>query len=477
MFAYNTSPQEESNYRVEIKNGDELSYFEGRTNQDLKLHYDICEFEYKTSGSIMREKALIYDLASNYRRMGINISTIGVGMEFDVQMMTQLAKEGGGSSRFISDKVEMEKIFGSEFDRMAVPIVKNLRLNLILHEGARVLDTWGYNSQILGGAVDYSQPTLHLGDYETILVKYRIPQLGVTGPVSIGTFTATYEDPQGREQSIQPMDISVVITESDHPVTGISDGMVLRSGSMMMYAETLKEIGYLYYKARDLGASGGDVSSIDELLNNAMDLTVAMKKQLLNARIRLDEQFYFAQEIELLDNYIETLGRNIGIAASMTADYKGDTEIDPIATIGSLSQRVGDLCNEIILGLSTDERHPVAFSGFSSRDGKPYPLLAVLDETAAMVFTKRNNINLVERKELARIIEEQKLSLSGLMDTDSATKIGELLSAKYIITGTVIPMQYTLIIFGRLINVESAGIINVAQLILSREVAGDLLKL
>jgi len=63
------------------------------------------------------------------------------------------------------------------------------------------------------------------------------------------------------------------------------------------------------------------------------------------------------------------------------------------------------------------------------------------------------------------------------MDTDSAIRIGELLSAKYIITGTVIPMQNSLVVFGRLIDVESAEIINAAQMILSTEEVGDLLKL
>ena len=49
--------------------------------------------------------------------------------------------------------------------------------------------------------------------------------------------------------------------------------------------------------------------------------------------------------------------------------------------------------------------------------------------------------------------------------------------AKYIITGTVIPMQDSVVVFGRLIDVESAEIISVAQIILSKKEVGDVLKL
>ena len=94
-----------------------------------------------------------------------------------------------------------------------------------------------------------------------------------------------------------------------------------------------------------------------------------------------------------------------------------------------------------------------------------------------MEFAKRSDISLVERDKLENIIEEQKLSLSGLVDTDSAIRIGQLLSAKYIITGTVIPMQDSVVVFGRLIDVESAEIISVAQIILLKKEVGDVLKL
>ena len=473
-YDYHTVPKEESNFRLQIKNGDELSYFEGTTSR-LEKDYEITEFVFKTGGALKREKALIYELASSYRAMGINITTIGVGVGFDMQMMTQLAKEGGGSSRFISDKTEMEKIFGSEFDRMAVPVARDVEMTLRLFEGVTPLETWGYGNKVFADRVEYNQPTLHLGDYETILVKYRVPKLPPGKTIRIAEFSAVYTDALGKRSSTGPVTVDIVVSDSEVPVTGISNGMVLRSGTIMMYAETLKEIGGIYYRAVEAAGNSGEPDPGQ--LENALDLTMALKKQILNAKMRLDDESSFVEEIELLDRYIEIIGEDIGADGVTVAGYKDSVEIDPVATIRSLSQRVGDLCSEIILGFEPEERMPVALSGFTSRDGKAYPLLAVLDETAAMMFARQSSVNLVERKRILEVIEEQKLSLTGLMDTGTAIEVGKLLSARYIITGTVIPMQNSVVIFGRLIDVESGEIINAAQTIMSRDDVGDLLDL
>ncbi len=68
-------------------------------------------------------------MAESYKEMGINVSTIGVGQDFDLELMVELSKRGGGSSRFIADREEMEQSLGSELDRMVVPVARNLALS------------------------------------------------------------------------------------------------------------------------------------------------------------------------------------------------------------------------------------------------------------------------------------------------------------------------------------------------------------
>jgi Ca-activated chloride channel family protein len=117
----------------------------------------------------LSERAGVLEMAESYREMGINCSTIGVGASFNTALMVDLAKAGGGSSRFIADREEMEKIFSSELDRMVVAAGRDVSIELRLLNGATLIDTWGYQHRQEAGLVRYSLATLHNGDYETIL--------------------------------------------------------------------------------------------------------------------------------------------------------------------------------------------------------------------------------------------------------------------------------------------------------------------
>ena len=127
----------------------------------------------------------ILGVAKQFCAQGVTISTIGVGQSFDLDLMVKMARLGGGSSRFISDREEMEETFGSELDRMVVPLARNLEMTLEFLVDVDVLDTWGYENRRSGDTVHYYQRTLHHGDYETILAHIRIHPQRFTGEMEL----------------------------------------------------------------------------------------------------------------------------------------------------------------------------------------------------------------------------------------------------------------------------------------------------
>ncbi len=98
----------------------------------------------------------------------------------------------------------MEEIFGSELDRMIVPAVKDLRMSLRLPSGFEIVETWGYNHDIQGNEVRFSQATLHHRDYETILVKIKFPPTNLAERSEIGRLELSYELPEGDRETIGP---------------------------------------------------------------------------------------------------------------------------------------------------------------------------------------------------------------------------------------------------------------------------------
>ena len=409
------------------------------------------------------------EMAESYRKEGINVSTIGVGKSFDLQLMNDLAMQGGGSSRFIADMTQAEEMFGSDLDRMVVPAGRELRMTLELEPGVELAGTWGYDNAVSGSTVSYHLPTLHNRDYETILAAVRIAPGAPAGAKRLAVFSLTYQDLEGKSHSMGPYPIEVEVTPDRSPVTGFSDGMVLRSGTMLHFAQAMIRIGEMYYAARAMTEAGAKV----ENLRTCLELALAMKKEMVNARTRLDSTG-FDEEILIMDNYLKILGTDLALTDEEVTKIAGDVEIAPPAPERSLDENLGNLFREVILNLGTGQGGAIAVSGFSMRKGAQPPLCALLDERGLVELSRMRTLKPVERRRLDAVLEEQELALSDLADTTNAIAVGKVLAARYILTGSVIEMPGSLVIFARIVNVETSEVESAAQVIVPKngEVSG-----
>ena len=489
-FSYHEEDRGSFPFTVEIKNGNEISTYELEiegTGQSSRV--EVAEFDYQTAEGVEEERADILEVAGAYRDLDIYLSTIGVGVGFDVDLMVNLARAGGGSSRFISDREEMEKIFGSEFDRMAVPAAHNLEMTLELAPDVELLETWGYRHEVAGNTVRYSLPTLHNGDYETILVRYRLPPQEETGARQVAEFSVDYDRIlAGGPGTVGPVGAEITIVDEDSPVVGFSDSTVLRSGTVLHLAQGLIEVGETYYSVQEdfsqvaqMTAAMPEEPTEEQLqrvevarqrardkLQVSLDRSVDLKKELTNAALRLENED-FADQISILDAYLDIFSRELGLNEEQVADVMADTELIAPTPDRAIDRHFANLFDEMLLGLAVEEKPVVAVSGFVGRDGSTNGLMALLDELVTVAFGQDRSVDLVERSRLASVLEEQELALSGLVDTATAVEVGRLLSADYIVTGTVLPSANSVIVFGRVVNVQTGRVESAAQVVVNRD--------
>jgi hypothetical protein len=412
------------------------------------------------------------ELAGSYRQTGINVSTIGVGRSFDLKLMNDLARQGGGSSRFISDVKEMQEMFGSELDRMVVPAGRDLRMTLELEPGVELAGTWGYGNKVTGSMVRYELPTLHNRDYETILASVRIGPSASVGRRRLASFSLGYRDLAGASHFMGPFPVEVEVVSGDSPVTGFSDGMVLHSGTMLHFAQTLVGVGEVYYSAR----SAADPAEKMKKLKRCLDITVAMKKELLNAQLRLDDRG-FEKELGIMDQYLKILGKDLALEDGESSRIAGDQEIAPPAPDRPLDESLHNLFREMVLDARIREGGAIAISGFMMNRKAQPQLCSLLNEMGMVELSRVDKLRPVERQRLDDVLKEQELALSDLVDTSKAIMVGKVLAARYILTGSVIEMPSSVVIFGRVVNVETSEVESAAQVIVpkSKELAGLLL--
>jgi TolB-like protein len=74
-------------------------------------------------------------------------------------------------------------------------------------------------------------------------------------------------------------------------------------------------------------------------------------------------------------------------------------------------------------------------------------------------LVETGRFDVIERRLLQKILEEQKLGMTGLIDPESVAQLGKILGVKTIVSGTLVKLGKTLEINARLINVDTGSIV------------------
>jgi len=435
------------------------------------------------------------EVVKAYLKRGISLSTISVGMNCDLNTMSELSNHGAGSSRFISNPEKMAEIFSTDLDRMVVPIAYDLAIELELTRGAELLGTWGYDHRISGDRIHYSLPALHHRDYETILVLVRLPARQVAGRKDIARLKLSYDDRTGTRHAMGPYSLTVDYTDSSIAAGGISDPNVLKAGTILHTAQALEAIGFLYYlsqkKAQELSRlnrlswHASDVPQENRIeaavasenaetsgairanKQRCLDLAEAIKKEISNTHLRLGEEF-FSDELTIVRKYIEILGRELRLAQPVISRLLADDEIQGKEITGGNRKQLEDLAEELTLGLEGRSGGSIAFFGFTTGNGEVTSLQYTADRIARTRLAKLEKFNIIDEPAIARALAQLEVLPQSLLDNTVALKAGGLLKADFLLIGRIVEMPNSTVVFGKLLDQRSGAVQSVAQIILPK---------
>ena len=95
----------------------------------------------------------------------------------------------------------------------------------------------------------------------------------------------------------------------------------------------------------------------------------------------------------------------------------------------------------------------------ASEGGKYAPLAEAMGDMLVSFLSQSDELVFVERTDLDKVLQEQDLSLGGLVDEKTRAEVGRLLGAQYILTGAVTVLDEALRINAHLLDVESTRVV------------------
>jgi TolB-like protein len=102
---------------------------------------------------------------------------------------------------------------------------------------------------------------------------------------------------------------------------------------------------------------------------------------------------------------------------------------------------------------------PVAIFPFQERGREVSELGNKATDLLFANLAAEPELYLVERADLKKILDEQELNVSGLVDPATATKVGQLTGAKILITGSVLQVDTSLYVIAKVIGTETSRVL------------------
>ncbi len=134
----------------------------------------------------------IADIATTARHKGISVSTLGVGVDFNEDLMTAIAQASGGGYYYAKDAQAIAAAFDTEMQGLMHVAARQVEVSLELPVGVRIDEVYGYRTEKRGGRTVIPVGDMSASGHRRIMVRLHI-DAAARGAVPIAQVILAYE--------------------------------------------------------------------------------------------------------------------------------------------------------------------------------------------------------------------------------------------------------------------------------------------
>jgi Ca-activated chloride channel family protein len=168
-----------------------LDLLEARRSKD-ELHHVILFSDGQANNGEDRPEVLGQRAADGFRH-GVSVSTLGVGLDYNEDLMTRLADEGGGRYQFIKDASAIPQVLGDELAGLVSTVASEVEVDITPAEGIEIVDVFGYPVTREDGQVRVRVGSLAAGQTRDIVVRLQLPAHPNAGKLALGGFETRFK--------------------------------------------------------------------------------------------------------------------------------------------------------------------------------------------------------------------------------------------------------------------------------------------
>ena len=164
---------------------------------------------------------------------GISVSTIGLGTQYNEDLMLQLARASDGNHTFVGETTDLIQVFNKEFDDVLASCAQTVSIDVELKPGVRVVRALSRDGKIEGQTAQFQLNQVYAATEHYVLMEVEVDQSAAGGDagrdVDLGRVRVTYTAPQDGSLQTVETPVRARFSESTVEVAAGRDNTVLEA--------------------------------------------------------------------------------------------------------------------------------------------------------------------------------------------------------------------------------------------------------
>lgn len=136
--------------------------------------------------------ASLAELGATLAKDGMNVSTIGLGLGYNEDLMSRLALNGGGSHYFAEKSQELAQIYDKELGRALSVVAQEVVVRIECAANVRPVRVLNREANILGNAVNVSLDQIYADSEKYLVLEVELPASGKDSHLHVADVKTTY---------------------------------------------------------------------------------------------------------------------------------------------------------------------------------------------------------------------------------------------------------------------------------------------
>jgi len=202
---------------------------------------------------------------------GVSVSALGLGLDYDEDLLSAMSDAGGGSYRFVDRPGQLSALFAEELQQMGAIAGREALVDIQLPTGVTLQEVYGYEATPTPGGFDVFLGDVHGGETRKIVVRVQVAP-AAEGTLDVADVDLRYADAETGEDGRARTTVAAVVTTSPERARDSRDDDAMAKATAARSAQLL-DASARDWERGDLAANQAKLDEAEQLLRSVGSLT------------------------------------------------------------------------------------------------------------------------------------------------------------------------------------------------------------